>query len=422
METVEFRRGDGWSPRVIRSETGLQLEVVGGADALHDPRVFRFPIEPQHFEVIRRDLARHLILWSALMPLCHDAGTSGPIDAEAATALLNPLLLGDPDEVDAVLGHTRWDRGQLVAHGAELALLNRGRIHKAMGSAHETADWSRAQQDHANRQRAQRGVRLSPLDEAVLRYTGQLVHGSTIPRRLPEAVDEALLPHVLRVVQTAERAREGLRIARDPRRGTRGTDRADWTHMESAVETVLRRGHPELAADAVRTISFLMCSEASNAARDGLYDADAEVEAGDNSAGTPTAARVAERVLAMSDDQEHAQEWSPGDPTPATEVFWGFVAEHFGSKNEVFTLEDESQGDGIQLMFYADSIARVATLTPATDSSDPVYRVEYGKLTDLAHYRAVVRLFVAGGFNALDELCHWYDDPDAFEVARRRRG
>ena len=416
MENVEFGRESRWLPRVLRGDTGLRLEVVGGADALHDPRVFTLPIEAAHLEALCADLARHLILWSALQPLCRDAGIDGPLDEAAAVELLDPLLLGTPEEVDAVLATARWERGQLVAHGADLARLDRGQVLAAMRSARETADWSRAQEDDANRRRAQRGVTLSPLDEAVLRFTGQFLHGSTLPRRLPDAVDPALLPDVLRVVETAEGASAGLRIARDPRRGTRGTDKADWSRMESAVETALRREHPGLAQDAVRTVGFLLCSEAARAARDRAFDPDG---AGDAGSTRGSGSRTRDRVLAFSDDAEHAESWHPGGTPPAVEAFWGFVAQHVGAKNEVFTLEDEAAGDGIQLHLYADSLARVATVVPARGASEPVYRVEYGLIDDLAHYRAAVRGYVAGGFDALDGLCRWFDDADEFEEARR---
>ena len=422
MGQVEFRRIDGWLPRVTRQDGGeLRLEVVGGADALHDPRTFSIPVTESHVAALRADLARHLILSSALLPLCRDAGISGPIDETAALALLDPILHGNADEVDATLSHIRWDRGHLVAHGADLALLNRGHMLAAMADAQETADWTRAQEDDANRRRAKRGVVLSPLDEAILKFTGQFLHGSTIPHRNPDAVDPAHLPEVLRVLAVAEQACTGMRISRDPRRGARGTDKADWSRMELAVESAVRCAHPELAADAVRTLSFLMCSEAAHAARDQPYDLDLiehpDVVVSEISAGS----RGAERVLAMSDDQDHTRAWVPGDSQAAPEAFWVFVGERYGSDNEVFTLEDEAVGDGIQLMFYADSIARVATVKSGTESSEPEYRVDYGLLDDLAHYRLAVRKYISGGFHGLDDLCQWFGDADALEAARRER-
>lgn len=408
-------------PRVIRQGDGeLRLEVVGGADALHDPRVFSIPVTESHVAVVRADLARHLILSSVLLPLCQDAGVSGPIDETAALALFDPILHGNAVEVDATLRVTRWDRGQLVAHGADLELLNRGSIFVAMADAQETADWTRAQEDDANRRRAQRGVALSPLDEAILKFTGHFLHGSTIPHRSPAAVDPARLPGVLQVLGIAEHACTGMRIARDPRRGVQGTDKADWARMETAVATALKRAHPELAADAVRTLTFLMCSEAAHAARHQPYDDDLNQDP-EAASVIPIAARVPERVLAMSDDQEHIRSWSPGDSEAAAETFWGFVAERFGSNNEVFSLEDEAAGDGIQLMFYADSIARVATVKASTESSESEYRVDYGLLDDLAHYRLAVRQYIAGGFRGLDDVCRWFRDSNALEAARLER-
>ncbi|HEY1176843.1 MAG TPA: DUF6357 family protein, partial [Phytomonospora sp.] len=321
-DAIVFKRDNGWLPRVLREGEGLRLEVVGGADALHDPRTFSVPIGEEHLAVLRADLARHLILTCALNPLCHAAGIRGPLDVDAAAALLDPILLARPDEVDAFLRRTKWERGQLVAHGADIALLDSGRVVASMRAATETSDWKRAQENDADRRRAQRGVTLSPLDTAILKFTGQYVHGSTIPRRDPKAVDPALLPDVLRVIATAERASDGMSIARDPRRGKHGTDKQDWKRMEAAVDAALRDVRPALADDAVRTVRFLMCSEAASRARKQPFDADAPASA---------------RVLTVTDDKQVEKTWSPGDGGTAVESFWGFVAERYGTRNEVFT-------------------------------------------------------------------------------------
>ncbi|KIX76921.1 CchlT, partial [Streptomyces sp. MBRL 10] len=141
---VVFTRGIGWIPNVIREDGELKLMLGAGADANHDPRTFTFPIGEAHLAVIRTDLARHLLLWSAVLPLCDDAGTRGPLDEDAAVALLDPILLSPPADVDSFFRHTRWDRSRLVAHGADTGLLGRGRILAAMRSATETSDGKRA--------------------------------------------------------------------------------------------------------------------------------------------------------------------------------------------------------------------------------------------------------------------------------------
>ncbi|MFT4233052.1 MAG: DUF6357 family protein [Leucobacter sp.] len=410
---VEFARASGWIPRVLRRDGRLVLEVIGGADALHDPRTFVLPIGERHLAALRGSLPKHLTLWSALIPLCREAGTRDPLDARAAEELLDPVLLAPADEVDELLAGIAWDRALLVAHGADIELLDRGRIIEALACAGEQANWSRAEEDRANRNRASRGTTLSALDAAILRFTGQYLHGSTIPHRDPDAVDPALLPEVLRVVETAEQACADLRIARDARRGERGTDKRDWQRMEAAVDAAVRDAHPSLADDAVRTLRFLMCSEAADRAKRQPYDLDAA------SGNAP--ATVRERTLTCTDDQELEKTWNPGDDGTAIEAFWSFVAERYGSANEVFTLEDEALGDGIQLLFYADSIARVATANAGDGEAEPEYRVEYAVVDDLAHYRALVRAYVAGGFAALDDLVRWTADPAELERWRRQR-
>ncbi|MCD0446558.1 DUF6357 family protein [Glycomyces sp. A-F 0318] len=411
MSAIEFARENRWLPRVLRQDGELRLEVVGGADALHDPRIFTLPIEAAHLAVLRDDLARHLVLWSALLPLCHGAGVSGPLDEAAAVALLDPILLAGPDDADAFLARVGWDRSRLVAHGADIGLLESGRVLAAMGAAAEAADWKRAQEYEADRDRARRGVALSPLDAAVLKFTGQYLHGATIPRRDPAAVDPGLLPEVLGVIGTAERARTGTSIARDPRRGRTGTDKRDWTRMEEAVGAAVRGAHPALADDAVRTVSFLMCSEAAADARKRPFDAEAD----------RTGAPARSRALTFTDDKEFQRTWTPGAPRAAAEEFWEFVAERHGSGNEVFSLEDEALGEGVQLHFYADSIARVMTVARDEDGAEAEYRVEYGLVDGLEGYRAMVRGFADGGYAALDRLGGWTSDVAEFERARRRR-
>lgn len=142
MREVVFTRLN-WMPSVVMVEGALLLEVVGGADALHDPREFTVPIREEHQGVLQESLPRHLLLHSALLPLCYAAGTRGPWDEEAAAALLDPVLLGTDDEVDTLFARIRGDRRLLIAHGANPSLLDRGRVIDATRSVRDRADWSR---------------------------------------------------------------------------------------------------------------------------------------------------------------------------------------------------------------------------------------------------------------------------------------
>ncbi|MGW3561823.1 DUF6357 family protein, partial [Streptomyces sp. NPDC000963] len=92
MRDIVFTRG-GWIPSVISEDGELRLMLAAGADANHEPRTFTFPVEEAHLAVIRRDLPGHLLLWSAVLPLCDAAGTAGRLDENAAVALLDPVLL-----------------------------------------------------------------------------------------------------------------------------------------------------------------------------------------------------------------------------------------------------------------------------------------------------------------------------------------
>ncbi|GAA1540359.1 hypothetical protein GCM10009730_56850 [Streptomyces albidochromogenes] len=417
MSDVVFTRTSGWIPNVIREDGELKLTLGAGADANHEPRTFTFSISEAHLAVIREDLARHLLLWSAVLPLCDAAGTRGRLDENAAVALLDPILLAAQADVDALFQRIRWDRGRLIAHGADIDLLGRGRVCAAMRAATETPDGKRAQEYHAGRRRAERGTALGPLDAAILRYTGQYLHGATVPRRLPDAVAPALLPEVMRVIATAEQACAGMRIGRDPRRGNRATDKRDWDRMETTVDAAVRRAHPGLVDDAVGTVSFLMCSQAANRSRSTPMEDDEE--AAGHRADLGGSAR--KTTLSFTDDKGVEKKWLADGPRTAAAEFWEFVGNRSAADNEVFTIEDEEMGEGIQLHFYADSIARITTLREGEGRSDPEYRVEYSLVDGIGGYRKLVSAFVRGGYAALEQHVPWMSDVAEFERARRRR-
>ena len=196
MSEVVFTRLIGWIPKVIREDGELRVELHAGADALHGPRTFSFPIGQAHLDVIRDDLARHLLLWMAVLPLCDAAGTRGALDEDAAVALLDPILLGPASEVDGFFGEKALNTTTLIAHGADIRLLERGQLVDSLHSATEEPDTHRLRTYVANHGRARRGMRLGPLDEAVLRYTGQYLNSSARPGRHPDAVASGLLPEV----------------------------------------------------------------------------------------------------------------------------------------------------------------------------------------------------------------------------------
>ncbi|MEU1090126.1 DUF6357 family protein [Streptomyces sp. NPDC005892] len=417
MGDIVFTRRSGWIPNVIREDGELKLMLGAGADANHEPRTFTFPIGEAHAAVVQEDLARHLLLWSAVLPLCDAAGSRGPLDENAAVALLDPILLSAPADVDALFRRIEWDRGRLIAHGAHIDALDRGQVCAALRSATETPDEKRARKHHANRRRAERGAVLGPLDSALLRYTGQYLHGATVPRRIPAAVEATLLPEVMRVITTAERACAGMRIGRDPRRGKRATDKRDWDRMATAVEAAVRRAHPELVDDAVRTVSFLLCSEAADRSRNTPVEEDEEA-AGDRADVGGSARKTA---LSFTDDKGVGRKWRSDQSRTATAEFWEFVGDRSAADNEVFTIEDEEMGEGIQLHFYADSVARVTTVGAGGGGADTEYRVEYSLVDGIGGYRTLVSAFVRGGCAALERHGSWMSDAAELERARRRR-
>uniref|UniRef100_A0AAU2W024 DUF6357 family protein n=1 Tax=Streptomyces sp. NBC_00008 TaxID=2903610 RepID=A0AAU2W024_9ACTN len=418
MRDIVFTRQSGWIPKVIREDGALKLMLGAGADANHEPRTFTFSIGEAHLSVIREDLARHLLLWSAVLPLCDAAGTRGRLDENAAITLLDPVLLATPADVDALFQRIRWDRSRLIAHGADIGLLERGQLCAAMRAATEASNENRAREYRANRRRTERGAVLGPLDTAILKYTGQYLHGATVPGRMPDAVEPGLLPEVIRVIATAEQACAGMRIGRDPRRGKRATDRQDWERMATAVDAAVRRAHPELVDEAVRTVGFLMCSEAADRSRSSPVEDDAETAG----ARADSGGGARKRALSFTDDKGVEKKWLPDNPRPATAEFWEFVGDRSAADNEVFTIEDEEMGEGIQVHFYADSIARITTVHEGTSGGpDPEYRVEYSLVDGIGGYRKLVSAFVRGGCAALEHHGSWMSDAAELERARRRR-
>lgn len=257
LNEVAFAR-HGWIPRVVREDGALKLELGAGADALHQPRTFSFPILDDHLEVIQNDLTRHVLLWAAVLPLCDAAGTRGPLDEHAAVALLDPILFGSTDEVETFMQGILGYHAMLVGYGADIRLLGRGQIFDSMHSATEESNSELVKTYVADRGRARRGVRLTALDAAILNYTGQYLHGAKIPARSPDAVDPALLPDVMQVIATAEQSCVGMRGA---------TGKHEWKQIEKTVHRTVRHTYPNLADDVVRSVSFLMCSESRNRGR-----------------------------------------------------------------------------------------------------------------------------------------------------------
>lgn len=267
MREAVFGYESPWLPVVLRVDGELRLAIVGGAGPLHDPRQFDIALTPEQADAIREDLPRFLIAYSALIPLCDAAGIDGPIDEAAAGALLDPILLGTPDQVLATLSGIRWRRDLLVAHGADLALLAQGDVLGAMKNGTVRSDYERAEEWRANQGRQRRGVHLTDLDDAVLKYTGQYVTGATIPARKPGSVPSQFRSQVLAVIATAEGACVGMRIRRQRFGGSTSTRSKDWDAMTAAVEKALGEAHPELAGDVVRSVAFLLCSEAADRER-----------------------------------------------------------------------------------------------------------------------------------------------------------
>lgn len=261
---IVYTRKLGMMPYVISKEDTLYLQFGGGADANHDLRTFDIPITEAHLEVIKNDFARHSLLWSALSPLTDKAGISGEIDQATAKELCTTILFGTETEVETLFKNIAFHDGNLIAHHADVQLLAKGELFAALKSLTYDADLDLAAEHFANRRRASRGIYLGILDAAILKYTGQYLHGGGIPQRNPDAVDPELLPQVLEIVAIAEQAKVGMEFPWDyDTDDTRylQRDKKVWKDLKDKVEAAVRSAYPTLVSDSVETISFLICRE-----------------------------------------------------------------------------------------------------------------------------------------------------------------
>ncbi len=254
-------------PQVVSQDNTLYLEVVGGADANHEPRVFYVPISEAHLEVIKSDVKRHYLLWSAVLPLCEDAGAEHLID-EIAVTLLDPILFGSDSEVEAFLAQNTLDKRILVAHHASIELLDEGNLFAALESVTPVADWNIVSEYEAKRIRALHGTTLTPLDEAVLRYVGLYPHGGGLLSRKPENVSPELLPQVLEIILVGEQACAGMELSKDWGKDRNNPDdKKQWNEISNKASDAVRRAFPILGDEAARAVGSLMSTEARNRAR-----------------------------------------------------------------------------------------------------------------------------------------------------------
>lgn len=204
---------------------------------------------------------------SALAPLCDAAGIKGCPDTQAAAELFDVILLGSEQEVEELFRSIKWYAQTSIVYGADSELIKKGELFAALKTVNETPNWPRAQEFNANQERSRRGVELSPLDAAVLKYTGLYIHASTIPSRKPDTVEPELLSAVLEIIATAERASDGVELPSWAKSEPSEAKKEEWKHLQNTVQTAVKNSYPDLADDAVRAVGVLLCSEASRRAR-----------------------------------------------------------------------------------------------------------------------------------------------------------
>lgn len=266
MDEVVYRRKAGGLPFVIEKDGALYLKFGAGSDSNHEPRTFTLPVTKAHLAVLRQDLTRHLLLWTVLLPLGDAAETENPLDTSTALELLDHILFDSETEVESLLSNTKWYKETLIAHHADPIQLALGKVFAASKNLTEASDINLAREYTASR----RHLFIAPLDEAILRYTNQHLHGGGLPSRNPKAVQPDDLPGVLEVITTTEKACAGMELPLDY--GTdyarfHERDKTEWHKIKNVVEEAVHSTYPTLATQTLNSISFLMCSEAASRAK-----------------------------------------------------------------------------------------------------------------------------------------------------------
>lgn len=259
-----------WAPRVIKHDGGLKIEIGVDFNRGYDIREFLFPITDEHLEVIRTNLARHLLLWCVLEQLCAQAGLKdrqGKPNKKNARRAIDLVLLGPEGEVEEYFTHEQVPTRMLIAHGANAQKLEKGVLFAAFKEGlTATGNWDLVWEYEINRDRARRGVHLSEFDVVVLKYLNKYLHMGALSSRRPDAIDPDMLPRVLEVIETAERACAGIELPADKPYPDPAWSKG-WDEIDAAVRHGLEKAYPDLSEDTVSAISFLMGSEAADRAR-----------------------------------------------------------------------------------------------------------------------------------------------------------
>lgn len=256
--------------RVVRVQNELNIEIGIDFNRGYDIREFLFSITDEHLEVIRTNLVRHLLLWCVLEQLCLKAGMhnrEGKPNKKEARGVINLVLLGAESEIEKYFTAEQVPTRMLIAHGANAYRLEEGRLFTAFeDGVTSTANWGLVWEYEINRDRARRGVHLSAFDVVVLKYLNKYLHMGALPSRRPGAVNPSELPEVLKVVEAAERACDGIELPADKQYPDPEWS-AGWRTIEEAVRQGLKGTYPDLSEDCVSALCFLMGSEAADRAR-----------------------------------------------------------------------------------------------------------------------------------------------------------
>ena len=259
-----------WAPWVIKEAGELKIHIGIDFNRGYDIREYHFSITEAHLDVIRNDLRRHLLLWCALEQLCEQAGLRdrhAKPSKKKAERVIDIVLLGAESDIEEYFSHEQVPTRMLIAHGANPQKLEAGGLFAALdGEVTAEGNWDLVWEYEINRDRARRGVHLSPFDVTLLKYLNKYLHMGALSSRRPDAVDPAVLPRVLEVIGVAERACADITLPADKQYPDPAWSKG-WDEIDGAVRHGLEKAYPDLSEDTVSAISFLMGSEAADRAR-----------------------------------------------------------------------------------------------------------------------------------------------------------
>lgn len=216
-------RFPGCGPYVTKGDGELRLHLAQYASDADKVGEFDWPMTERHFEVLREDELRRLLLVNVLVTRCRHRSNddlSRLPDPRRVAAALDTILLADDKELVDWLGGTRWSRDGFL----------RGCDQEGLG-----------EEGRALVDRVTQGP--TDLDLALVAFCGGEDPRPQEVRRTPEAVPPEILPELLHLIDSVEwRVASGIAMRqRDLEGRVMGAFTSMWTDIAPEARRAVQR-------------------------------------------------------------------------------------------------------------------------------------------------------------------------------------